>query len=213
MPHPSYLLAMEIRDRILDAAIRVFAETGYRGATTRRIAQLADVNEVTLFRNFGSKEELLQQALQQMGADDAGVALPEDPVHPERELTRWARAQHEHVMRMSSLIRTCMGESEEHPDLAKCAHARPLRIADELRAYLTKLQKRGLADPDLDVSSAVVLLMGALFHDALGRSVTPEAFRHTPANAPAKYVKLFLRAIGATETTSKTSSKSGSHES
>jgi len=204
---------MEIRERILDAAIRVFAETGYRGATTRRIAQLADVNEVTLFRNFGSKEELLQQAVQQMGADDAGVSLPDDPVNPERELTHWARAQHEHVMRMSSLIRTCMGESEEHPDIAKCAHARPIRIANDLRAYLTKLKKRGLADPDLDVSSAIVILMGALFHDALGRNVMPEAFQHPPAQAPARYVKLFLRAIGANGTTSKTSSKSGSHES
>lgn len=203
---------MEIRDRILDAAIRVFAETGYRGATTRRIAQLADVNEVTLFRNFGSKEELLQQAIQQMGGDVAGVALPDVPAHPERELTRWARAQHENIMRMSSLIRTCMGESEEHPDIAQCAHARPIRIASELRAYLTKLQKSGLVDHDLDVSSATVMLMGTLFHDALGRDVMPDAFKHNAAHAPAKYVKLFLRAIGAREATTKTSSKPGSNE-
>lgn len=204
---------MEIRDRILDAAIRVFAETGYRGATTRRIAQLADVNEVTLFRNFGSKEELLQQAIQQLGANEPGIALPETPVHPERELTRWARAQHENIMRLSSLIRTCMGESEEHPDIAQCAHARPIRIASELRTYLTKLQKSGLADSDLDVSSATAMLMGTLFHDALGRDVMPEAFKHAAPQAPAKYVKLFLRAIGAHDANTKTSSKPGPNES
>lgn len=203
---------MEIRDRILDAAIRVFAETGYRGATTRRIAQVADVNEVTLFRNFGSKEELLQLAVQQLGADQSGYALPTDPVHPERELTQWARAQHEHVLRMSAFIRTCMGESEEHPELAQCAHARPMRIAQELRAYLTKLANLGMADRDLDVSSATAMLMGVLFHDALGRSVMPDMFKHPPAQAPSRYVKLFLRAIGAVAATSKPSASSGSND-
>jgi len=35
--------------KILDAAIRMFASEGYDGATTRKIAEAADVNEVTLF--------------------------------------------------------------------------------------------------------------------------------------------------------------------
>ena len=55
------------RDRIIRAAVDVFAEAGYRGATTRRIAQQAGVNEVTLFRHFGSKEELIEEALTRMG--------------------------------------------------------------------------------------------------------------------------------------------------
>src|SRR4051812_37589313 len=125
---------MEMRNRILDAAIRVFAETGYRGATTRRIAQVADVNEVTLFRHFGSKEELLQQALQQVGTAEAPLKLPVEPVHPERELTQWARSHHAHLVRLGPVIRTCMGESEEHPELAKCAQVAPMRVAAELRA-------------------------------------------------------------------------------
>ena len=45
---------MEIRDRILEAAKRVYAKHGFRGATTRLIAIEADVNEVTIFRTFGS---------------------------------------------------------------------------------------------------------------------------------------------------------------
>ena len=56
---------MDPRQRIVQAAARVFAETGYRGATTRRIAHAANVNEVTLFRHFRSKEELLREAIAQ----------------------------------------------------------------------------------------------------------------------------------------------------
>ena len=53
------------RRRILDAALDVFAASGTRAATTRRIAELAGVNEVTLFRHFGTKGELLDSALRE----------------------------------------------------------------------------------------------------------------------------------------------------
>ena len=46
---------MDAREKILLAATALYAETGFRGATTRQIAELAGVNEVTLFRQFGSK--------------------------------------------------------------------------------------------------------------------------------------------------------------
>jgi len=48
---------MRITDQnILDAALKVFSTEGYAGATTRKIAQEANVTEVTLFRKFQSKE-------------------------------------------------------------------------------------------------------------------------------------------------------------
>lgn len=50
----------ETRRRILAAAAAEFVEKGYGGATTRGIADRAGVNEVTLFRHFGSKQELLK---------------------------------------------------------------------------------------------------------------------------------------------------------
>lgn len=54
---------MDAEQKILDAALRVFANDGYTGATTRRIAEEANVAEVTLFRKFQSKENLLKEVL------------------------------------------------------------------------------------------------------------------------------------------------------
>src|ERR1700734_3143922 len=51
----------ETEQRILDAAMRVFGRDGVSGATTREIARVARVNEVTLFRHFRNKNELLRQ--------------------------------------------------------------------------------------------------------------------------------------------------------
>ena len=52
------------RERILDAAARTFSLEGIQGATTRQIARKAGVNEVTLFRHFKSKEQLLGAVLE-----------------------------------------------------------------------------------------------------------------------------------------------------
>ncbi len=46
----------DTRERILQAAAELFAEKGYARATTRSIAEAAKVNEVTIFRHFGSKK-------------------------------------------------------------------------------------------------------------------------------------------------------------
>jgi TetR/AcrR family transcriptional regulator len=54
---------MNTEQRILDAALKVFASEGYTGATTRKIAEEANVAEVTLFRKFKSKENLLKAVL------------------------------------------------------------------------------------------------------------------------------------------------------
>lgn len=54
---------MGVEQQILDAALKVFSSQGYTGATTRRIAEEANVAEVTIFRKFQSKENLLKEVL------------------------------------------------------------------------------------------------------------------------------------------------------
>jgi hypothetical protein len=90
-----------------------------------------------------------------------------------------------------------MGEMDETPEMRTCAGAGPQRVAAELVAYFDRLKVRGLADPEVDVGAAAAMLMGALFTDAMGRDMMPERYAYTPEQAPAKYVELLLRAIGA----------------
>lgn len=47
------------------SAIDLMAEKGYKGVSTKEIAAAAGVSEMTLFRNFGSKQNLLEQAVDQ----------------------------------------------------------------------------------------------------------------------------------------------------
>src|ERR1044071_2457864 len=103
-------LMLDNRARILDAAARVYAEYGYRGATTRRIAVAAGVNEITLFRHFGSKDALLREALARCQDRGSETLLPESPVDPLAELLAWAGSHITDMRGRQALIRTCMGE-------------------------------------------------------------------------------------------------------
>jgi AcrR family transcriptional regulator len=187
----------DTRERILEAGVRVFAEAGARGATTRRIAAEAGVNEVTLFRHFGQKETLLQEALRWASARAELIRLPSEIGNPRRELTDWAREHIRALFQARALLRTSMGEFEAHPDVSQEGCAVAGRIAADLRGYLARLQAAGLADPLVDVHVASSLLMGALFSDALSRDIMPERYPLPLDEAAEQYVALFLRAIGA----------------
>lgn len=58
----------DTRQRILQAAMHLFSQVGYVQASTRAIAHAAGVNEVTLFRHFGSKKNLLQACMELFNA-------------------------------------------------------------------------------------------------------------------------------------------------
>ena len=53
----------DVPERIVRSAIALFSRQGYHGTSTRDIARLADVSEVTLFRYFKHKEEVFWSAL------------------------------------------------------------------------------------------------------------------------------------------------------
>ncbi len=56
------------RRRIIDAALELFASQGFGSTTTKQIADLANANEATLFRNFKSKQDLLLAVIADSGA-------------------------------------------------------------------------------------------------------------------------------------------------
>ena len=64
----------DTRARLLQAAIQVFSEMGYRAASTRAIAQQAKINQVTLFRLFDGKAQLYATVVKQLLATSDPLA-------------------------------------------------------------------------------------------------------------------------------------------
>jgi len=188
---------MELREKILQAATQLYSETGFRGATTRQIAQLAGVNEVTLFRHFGSKTALLHEAIRCACDPQQSPTLPEFPGDARAELLEWARMTWERLWNRRAVIRTAMGEIEERPELFPKENSPTACAGRELAGYVERLRGAGLARAPFDTGAATTMLMGCLFADAVSRDIMPFVYRREPTETIAQYVDLFLRAIGA----------------
>jgi AcrR family transcriptional regulator len=186
---------MDTRAEILRAAATVFAQHGFRGSTTRRIADEAGVNEVTLFRYFGSKDALLQEAIGSAADRADMVRLPENPVDPRAELTEWSSVVIDYIEARCPMIRKCMGELGERPSMTEYAFSAPIRATKDLCAYFGHMRERGFTDLEFNDVAAASMLIGALFHDAMGRPGMNEALPPRD-KAAAYYVDLLLRGIG-----------------
>src|SRR6202140_1933084 len=72
---PERLTAPERREQILEAAVTVFAERGYEGASTDLIARMAGISQPYLFRLFGTKRELIIATVKRCFADTESLFL------------------------------------------------------------------------------------------------------------------------------------------
>src|ERR1700738_2751428 len=87
------------RQRLLDAATETLNRVGIQGATTREIAREASVNEVTLFRHFKSKEQLLAAVIEKGLSSELDLMNAQGSwtENLKENLARYARHYYEHL--------------------------------------------------------------------------------------------------------------------
>ena len=200
--HYVYVVTDDHRQRILHAAARVYALHGWRGATTRRIAEEAGVNEVTLFRQFGSKDALLDLMIHESSHVEQDAMFPLEPDNPELELLAWVTVHHSSVVRSRGIVRQLMSDAEQRPDAAGCASHGPSAAMAQLREYVVRLRRHGWITESgevtpAEVRAAATMLMGALFADGMNRDLMPTMFTQPIAETLRAYVRIFLRGVGA----------------
>ena len=166
----------QTRDRLLKAAVEVFSSAGIAGATTREIARVAAVNEVTLFRHFQSKEQLLSAVAEHITTAQAMVFADQSEWTEDltAALGRYARFHDEILEEYSALIRMFIGEADRHPNEALQVlpqYFMPLRV--KLIDYLQGCITQGRVRADLDLLLVVDQFTGMLLAGMLRRCVIP----------------------------------------
>ena len=190
---------MATRDSLLDVTARLYAEHGWRGTTTRRIAEAAGVNEVTIFRRFGSKEALLLESIAAASRDSNVQPLPDMPTDLGAELCAWARAHHTLITEKRGIIRASLAEWEERPGLAPVACQSAMGAFADVVRYLRAARERQMIGPEGSIEAASIMLLNTLFLDAMLRDVMPKAHPHSVDESLEMFVDLTLRSLAVRE--------------
>lgn len=176
-------------ERLFETVVELWVREGYAGTTTRAVAEGAGVNEVTLFRRYGGKGELVVAALRHRLAAVPlrDVAATEDL---RADLLSVVRAYQETFEQVGALFPLLLVEAGRHPELRPA-----LQTANENLQSVAQVLAHHQAGGRLraeDPLTTTTSLLGPLFVRGLAASVTPEA----PSLDPEDYVEGFLGGRG-----------------
>ena len=187
----------ETRERILTACREVIAKKGKRGATTREIADVAGVNEATIFRHFGTKEALIVAVAQHFCGF---VALRDvaSQLHGEisEDLRQIGSAMLERMESQMDMIRWSLVEQDYEASIFATTAWRPQLAI--LEVVLEFMQRRiGLGQLRGDPKKLALTFMGLIFMHALARKKFPDSNLYQDGNeaAVAFYVDVFLNGV------------------
>ena len=181
--------AVLTKRRILAAAELVFSRDGFQGATTRRIAREAGVNEVTLFRHFNTREHLLRATLE-YGCEAFDVLVePEEICRGELlgGLGSYIRDIYAVVQQREAIVRAFIVEARLLPEsIRRSLHEFMLARKARFVALLQRAQQGGFVRKEVDVSAAA---------DFIRDSIHSAMLRHTLYGADPETVDAHLRAV------------------
>lgn len=128
------------------AVIDLVAEFGYNGVSTKEIAARAEVNEVTLFRHFGSKLNLLEKAFHHYHYAEEMQKLFEEKITWKltEDLLLISKRYHELMNRNRKVMQIAMKERQVMQSFQVSTHMHPQRLRDLLIDYFKKMQEKGM---------------------------------------------------------------------
>ena len=127
----------ETRLRIMTAAHEIFSRAGTRGTTTREIAEVAGVNEATIFRHFGSKTGLLDAMREHFCAVEQFKAIINGATGDiEHDLKTMGRLMLERIAENREMIVISMAEEARDAVTFDTTWRGPNEILNRLTEYL-----------------------------------------------------------------------------
>ncbi|HEY5257712.1 MAG TPA: TetR/AcrR family transcriptional regulator [Candidatus Baltobacteraceae bacterium] len=183
----------ETRERILLAARDSIAHKGKRGATTREIADVANVNEATLFRHFGSKEALLIATAQRFcGIVELKSVVESLSGDLDADLLIVARTMLERMESVRDMMRWSLVEEDDGFALTTW------RPQEAIHQVILAFMKRFVDSGELhgDPGKLALVFMGFIFAHVLARKKFPEErIYQDPELALRVYINVFLNGV------------------
>ncbi|MFD1802530.1 TetR family transcriptional regulator [Mixta tenebrionis] len=181
-----------LKKRILDGALKAFAEFGMQGARLEQIAGYAQTTKRMVIYHFGNKENLyiavLELVYQQIRQHETGLNLTAMP--PEEAITRLVEesfdyhASHADFMRLVCSENLLRGRYITRSPRIKALNRSALDVLDDI---LTRGQQAGLFYEHVDTLDVHRLISSICVHHVSNRYTFNALF--SPDNAEAESIK------------------------
>ena len=194
----------ERRSQILAVAVSLFSDRGFRGTTTKEIAQAAGVSEAMVFRHFATKDELYAAILDHKACshdsfDPAVMAAEAIKRKDDRAvfetLALGALNHHEKDPEFQRLLLHSALEKHQLAEMFFNEYVR--RVYEFLGAYIRERQRDG-AFVDVDPAIVVRCFIGMVMHQSLNNNLWDPARRLlnlTNESAAKQFTDILLNGI------------------
>ena len=196
--------SIEAHEKVLDAAVQLFADRGIDGASIDSIAAASGVSKATIYKHWADKNALALEVLGRVhGLDrkpeefDSGDLL--------RDLIDFLNRKppEEYARLRDRLMPHLIAYASRDKEFGKAWKS---RVMEPGRAKAAELLRRGIAKghfpPDLDLQLSLALLIGPMAYKHLFRDIAP-----VPENLAEGVANAFWRAFALTYQAPKKSPK------
>ncbi|WP_285396498.1 TetR/AcrR family transcriptional regulator [Lysinibacillus sp. fls2-241-R2A-57] len=158
-------------EKIIEAALHLVSEKGYTAATTKSIAELAGVNEVTIFRHFGNKRGILKAIIEQFSY----YPLLQHELNKnvtwdlETDLLNLSIKHFNFLMSIKDFVMIGFKEAMQFPEINEEIANIPLHIKNELIHYFEEMHERGKIR-EIDMEAAALSLIAINFGHFMSRA-------------------------------------------
>lgn len=189
---------LEKRDRIIDAAVEVFADKGYRAARVSDIARKAGVADGTIYLYFKNKEDLLLVIFEEkmetlLDQLQAALAMESDPL---ARIRAYARHHFRSIEEHPALAQVFQVElRQSHRFLREYRPEKLWRYLDVFGDLVREGQERGAIRAEVDPFLAQWAFFGALDEISIQWVLARKRERFNLEQAALQVVDLFLRGM------------------
>ncbi len=136
---------MSTDEKILKVAIDLIAKKGFKGATTKQIAEAAGVSEMTVFRHFENKQKILEAAVDRYYYSFQMKELFEKKLvwDLEKDLLMITNTYHKLMKKNKNVIKIAIQEGNQVKGLLEQVNKHPRQLKEQLIKYFQEMYKRG----------------------------------------------------------------------
>jgi AcrR family transcriptional regulator len=162
-------------DAIVQAALELLAEVGYRALTMEQVRARSGVGKATIYRRYANKDDLVKAAIAELHHD---IPVPDDhgdlrsDFEPVVTAAVWAAERTD----ASHVVPRLLAESAHDPELQRLFYdniVAPRRVV--MRTLLARAVERGEVRADIDLELVMDLLVGPVVYRGLITGMEPSA--------------------------------------